>query len=350
MIKASGVQFWQIMEVMATWQWGDELLVGYTSGTAQFIQPGHQVNYINPHLSHLARSEDGGETWLDWMPADYVGNTGYMAEDAVALTGGIDFMSAGFVMRIEGNGYHGNSGQQWFYSLNKGFSWKGPYTFGNLLSHPELIGKEFTSRTGYLVNSSSECFLFLSVRNSESKKLDVSTSDKVFLAKTSDGGISFEFVSWVVPPTDPYRAVMPSPVRISHNKIVVALRRKNNEEVCWVDCYSSENNGQSWEFLSKVGDTRGSNGNPPAMIRMADGRLCCVFGNRDRRVMLAMYSEDEGKTWGMEQVLREGLKSINGCADLGYPRLFQRLDGKMVVVYFWCSPEKPETHLEATIF
>lgn len=333
-----------------TWQWDNELLIGYTSGEAQFTKSGHQVDYTNPYLSHLARSIDGGEIWETWLPSEYPGNEGFLKEDSVNLQEGINFMSPGFVMRVEGSAYHGNSGHQWFYSLDKGNSWKGPHTFGNLLEHPELIGKEFTGRTGYLVNSSSEVFLFLSVRASESKKLGVSTTDKVFLAKSTDGGMSFHFVSWVVPPSDPHRAVMPAPVRISQDQIITTIRRKDNEGVAWIDCYGTQSNGEQWEFLSSVGETGGMNGNPPAMIRMADGRVCCVYGNRDNRVILAKYSEDEGKTWGSEQVLREGAHSLNGFADIGYPRLFQRPDGKLVAIYFWCSPEMPETHIAATIF
>ncbi len=333
-----------------TWQWGDELLVGYTCGEAQFTKSGHQVDSVNPHISYLARSKDGGEHWETWMPGSYQGSNGFLTENAVDLPEAVDFMSPGFVMRIEGSGYHGNSGHQWFYSNDKGATWKGPYTFGNLLGSPELANKEFTGRTAYLVNSPSECYLFLSMRDAGCNKHGVSITDKVFLAKTKDGGKSFNFVSWVVPPSDPYRAVMPAPVRISKDNIVTAIRRKDEKNVCWIDCYCSMNNGRGWEFLSRVGDTGGSNGNPPAMIKLTDGRLCCVYGNRDRHVILAKYSGDEGKTWGIEQVLREGLQSRNGFPDLGYPRLFQRPDGKLVAVYFWCSQKMLETHIEATIF
>ncbi len=272
-------------------------------------------------------------------------------EDAVRLSEGIDFTAPGFVMRVEGNGYHGNVGKQWFYSMDKGISWKGPYTFGNLLDHSELIGKQFTSRTAYLINGPLDCFLFMSARNLDIG-LEVSSTDKVFLARTTDGGVSFEFVSWVVPPSDPHRAVMPAPVRISERRLTAAIRRRSNDDVCWIDCCGSFDNGKTWSFLSRIGDTGAisTNGNPPAMIQMSDGRLCCVYGNRDRCIMLAKYSSDGGKTWGAEMILRDDFQSINGSADLGYPRLFQRSDGKLVTVYFWCSPERPETHIEATIF
>ncbi len=36
-----------------------------------------------------------------------------------------------------------------------------------------------------------------------------------------------------------------------------------------------------WSFRSRVGKTEDGNrlnGNPPAMVRLADGRLCCAYG------------------------------------------------------------------------
>jgi hypothetical protein len=334
------------------WQWDNEMVVGFTRGEADFSGGGHQVADDKPQLSWLARSKDGGETWTVWDPEGYQGDPGHRMDDAVPPLGGINFTSPGFMLRVEGYGYHGNFGQQWLYSLDKGASWKGAYTFGDLLQHPELAGKQFTSRTAYIVNGPSDCFLFLSVRAPNLDINVISPTDKVFLVKTTDGGKTFRFVSWVVSPEDPSRAVMPAPVRISATKMVVAIRRRNDKEsiVCWIDCYQSTDNGESWVFLSKVGDTGGSNGNPPAMIRMIDGRLCCTYANRDRRAMLARFSTDEGKTWGAELLLRDDMKSVNGSADIGYPRLFQRPDGKLVTVYFWCSPERSETHIAATIF
>jgi len=262
-------------------------------------------------------------------------------------------------MRIESNGYQGNCGHQWFCSLDKGASWRGPFTFGNLSDHPELADTEFTSRTAYLVSSSRECLVFLSVRKKAGEKLgemQLSATDKVFLARTTDAGKSFEFVSWIVSFKDPYRAVMPAPVRISRDKLLAAIRRRNlrkdiHDDACWIDCYESMDNGQNWAFISRVCETGIGNGNPPAMIRLADGRLGCVYADRSRLLLLAKYSKDEGKTWGEEQVLREDFRSRNGDrVDSGYPRLFQRPDGKLVTVYFWCTPERPESHIEATIF
>ncbi len=252
-------------------------------------------------------------------------------------------------MRIEGHGYHGNAGAHFFYSYDRGVNWQGPFSLGTLLSHGELAGKQFTARTAYIINSSHEGLFFFSARDENSK--GISDSEKVFLAKTENGGLTFEFISWVVPQSDPYRAVMPSPARLSEKELVAAVRRRVGER-CRIDMYGSKDAGNSWEFLSVVADTGhvSTNGNPPSLIALKDGRLCCAYGDRDGEFMAAKYSADDGHTWGKPQIINDDFKSVNGFADLGYPRLFQRTDGALTAVYFWCSPRRPQTHIVATVF
>ena len=83
--------------------------------------------------------------------------------------------------------------------------------------------------------------------------------------RTQDGGRTFQFVSWVVPWDDPWRAAMPAPVRVSESKLVVAVRRRSHT-ANWIDCYGSSDNGTTWALLSKVGHTDATgndhNGNP----------------------------------------------------------------------------------------
>lgn len=212
---------------------------------------------------------------------------------------------------------------------------------------------QFTGRTAYLVQGSRELLLFLSARRAaHADGLQVAIPEKPFLARTADGGRSFDFLSWLVPWSDPYRAVMAAPVRLSSARIVAALRRKSPSNN-WIDCVHSNDNGESWSQLSRVAETEAGNsynGNPPALLAMADGRLCCAYGNRTERRMLARFSADGGVSWDEPLVLRDDFHSANGWPDLGYPRLYQRRDGRLVVVYFWCTRDRPETHIEATIF
>ncbi|MCU0523142.1 MAG: exo-alpha-sialidase [Anaerolineae bacterium] len=340
------------------WQWGDEMLVGFTRGIYSDLKPGHQCSYDHPFESWLARSVDGGENWVVWRPEPYVGGErdggAHPGSDRRALRR-LDSPVAtdpGFVMRVEGNGYHGNQGAQWYASQDRGTTWRGPFGFGDLLGAPELQGFEFTGRTAYEVRGPGALDIYVSARRRpEGNVLNV-VYDKPFVARTTDDGGTFRFVSWIVGGGDPYRAVMPAPARLTATKLVVALRRKSSSEN-WIDCFASEDDGVTWSFLSRVGKTEDANqfnGNPPAMVRLADGRLCCAFGNRSRRQIVATLSDDEGATWGPERVLRDDFHSANGWPDLGYCRLFQRTDGGLVVVYFWCTRERPQTHIEATLF
>ena len=60
----------------------------------------------------------------------------------------------------------------------------------------------------------------------------------------------------------------------------------------------------------------------------------------------ARLSNDKGKTWGPEIILRQD----GGTTDLGYPGSVQRSDGKVVTVYYFNGPAHPERTIEATIW
>lgn len=342
-----------------TWQWGDEIVVGFTVGTLDPTGSFHQCAYDSSFDSWLARSTDAGESWDAWRPARYAG----YADKTPTLQpcpSGIDFTEPGFMMRVEGHGYHGNAGAYWFYSRDKGITWTGPHGFGNLMSHPELEDREFTGRTAYIVNGPDDLYLFLSARDKvnpsspgdQGAATNVKFTEKCFLARMTDGGKICTFISWMVPWSDRYRAAMPAPVRFSATEIVAAIRRKSTSRN-WIDCFGSADDGNTWSFLSEVTKTEDENnfnGNPPSLVKMSDGRLCCVFGNRSTEQIIAKDSDDGGRTWSDGQVLRDDFKSANGSPDLGYPRLFPRSDGKVVTAYFWCTADRPQTHIEATIF
>ncbi len=326
------------------WTWdGREILVGFSYGDYEEKQ-GH--NIVNSTIrSLLSRSLDGGMTWKMEEPGNFVGQGQTPSESP----GGIDFAHPDFAMRLVGEGYHGSIDAKgaFFFSYDRGRNWRGPFRFGKLMEHPELKNLRCTARTNYLVQGSKECLLFLSGKRDEKGMVD-----RAFLASTRDGGATFQFVSWIVSYQDPNRAVMPSPARCTSGKLVAALRRRASpDDRCWVDLYSSGDEGLTWSFLSKVGDTGHQNGNPPALARLADGRLCCVFGNRARRVMIARVSGDEGKSWGDEIILRDNfVQDKFGDDDFGYPRLVQRNDGRLVAMYYWATKERPHQHIAATIF
>ncbi|MHC4333063.1 MAG: sialidase family protein [Planctomycetota bacterium] len=324
--------------------WGDdEILVGFVHGP--FIeQPGHNVG---PTIySVLGRSGDGGQTWTMEDPNNFVGDGGTPSPSP----GNINFAHPDFAMRVVGTGYHGSDlpDGAFFFSYDRGHTWGGPYgpyELGNF-GEPNADSWERTPRTDYIVNGPNDCLVFMSVRSGGFG------TDRAFCVRTTDGGQTFQFQGWIVPPSDPYRAVMPSTVRCSSTKLVTALRRRAvPDDICWVDAYVSNDNGVSWTFLSKVADTGNWNGNPPALLRLKDGRLCCVYGNRAQRRMKARYTEDEGITWGQELTLRDDYEEDSfDDPDLGYPRLVQRPDGMLVTMYFWATVDRPQVHIAGTIW
>ena len=322
------------------WSWDDEILVGFTQGGYR-QQSGHNIE--PPFYSLLARSRDGGETWQAWDPPNYVGDGGELTD----LIEPIDFGRPGLALRVVGAGYHGTEEKRggFFFSYDLGDTWQGPYRFAGLVGHPELEGLELTPRTSYLVEGGERCLFFLSARRPDS-----GMADRAFCARTGDGGLSFQFLTWMVPWSDPHRAVMPSVVQCSAQTLVAALRRRQVADVCWIDAYVSRDAGQSWSFLSRVGETGDRNGNPPALVRLSDGRLCCVYGQRSRWQLIARLSDDQGESWLEERVLRDDYASVEADADLGYPRLVQRADGRLVAIYYWATRDRPHQHIAATIW
>ena len=302
------------------WVWGNEILVGFEQNYFKADDKSHSYDKEQPQRGVLARSLDGGETWKLEIPEAWPGRK--LA--VLPSPGKFDFAAPGFAMRV--------SGKEFFVSSDKGKQWKGPCTLSD-------FGFNLTSRTDYLVNGKNDLLIFLSGDQPDVKAGNY--KDRTFCARTTDGGQTFQFQDWMTAAPLNVGSVMPTTVRTSATRLVSAMRRKvtveeggKKKDSHWIDVYESPDNGKTWRFLSKVADTdRGEkNGNPPAMIRLRDGRLCVAYGFRSLPYgMRAKISTDEGKTWASEIVLRKDA----GTWDFGYPRMIQRPDGKIVTIYYY---------------
>jgi hypothetical protein len=328
------------------WSWRNEILVGFTLGEYK-QQRSHNLNRTAPSSNVFSRSLDGGKTWRFEDPKIFADKT----RKAQNSQGNIKFAHPDFAMKVGNFGMVPEREDEFLVSYDRGRNWEGPYSFDGLEKAEQLKGFELTSRTDYLTMSRKECLVFKSARSG------AFGSDRAFVARTTDGGATFDFLSWIAGPDDPYRAVMPSTVRLSDTKLLSALRRRDmqnkdrNGYDAWVDVFVSHDNGGKWSFLSRVGVTGDWNGNPPAMVKMKDGGLCCVYGNRDSRTINAGYSSDDGKTWSRTCVLRDDYQlDTYKDPDLGYPRLIERPDGKLVAIYYWATVENPHHHIAATIW
>ncbi|MDX9973817.1 MAG: sialidase family protein [FCB group bacterium] len=329
------------------WSWGDEILVGFTEG--DFVSSeGHNIKGIQQ--SKFGRSLDGGETWTTLDPENFLDGEDiqWLPNGKTRLEAPMDFCAPGFAMRVFASGYHGNNDPKggFYYSYDRGATWKGPHAFGDLNNHLELQGKVLTPRTDYIVTGPKSCFLFISVNLSM-----VEQTSRLACVKTDDGGLTFDFVSWITPGAPEFRSVMPQTVRLSNGDYVLACRKIFNTtfHVGLIDTYLSKDQCRSWNYLARVKEMR-THSNPPAIVELRDGRLCCVYGDRDAKVIAGRYSSDKGRTWGEEFIVRDGFKSVDDWADLGYPRLVQRADGSLVAMYYWATADRPQQFIAASIW
>jgi len=315
------------------WSWDNEILVGFCLGHYKVNKDWHDMDRDKPRQAVKARSLDGGETWKLERPRAF--RTLYQQKDRKQpqCPIQINFMNPDFAMA-------GHS-SYFYFSYNRGKTWKGPYTLSTFGQRSITMG----ARNDYIVNDKHDCLLSITTSKRTDRK-----RGRALCARTTDGGQTWNFVSWMAPePTG--HSIMPSTVRCSKNQLISAIRRKEKRKrggfLFFIEVYSSNDNGKTWEFLSKVANTGRRNGNPASMIRLNDGRIVVTYGYRAKPYGIrAKISSDDGKTWSEEIHLRDDGRS----SDLGYPQTVQRPDGKIVTVYYFTTEQIPQQHIAATIW
>jgi len=321
------------------WHWGNEILVGFSLGYHKRDSGGrHAIDSSQPRGPALARSLDGGETWQLEQP-DLPLDRDLPAR---TLIDPIDFTHPDFAMRCFGDSF--------IISYDRGRHWQGRYQFS-----PFPV-RRLTSRTDYLVQDTNTCTVFLSA---EVKGIQVDEyADRAFCARTTDGGLTWCFLGWMTGEPLGVRSVMPATVRVSDRLLVSAMRRRIDRGLGgdrppvtenWIDAYHSQDNGATWTLLSKITDTDTGkrNGNPPALVHLRDGRLVMAYGYRGAPYGIrTRISTDNGATWGAALHLRDDAATW----DLGYCRMLQRPDGKLVTIYYYNTSDRIEQHIAATIW
>lgn len=191
------------------------------------------------------------------------------------------------------------------------------------------------------------------------RSVQAGIAGRAFAALTTDGAQSFEALGAMLPERPEVRSVMPSTVRVSETRLVSALRRRldlrtasgETDAQAWLDGAISDDLGRTWRHRGLIAETDAPeyrhNGNPPSLVRLADGRLVCVYGYRAPAYgMRAKVSEDDGASWGTEIALRADARNW----DFGYPRSVVRPDGRIVTIYYYTTAGLPEQHIAATIW
>ena len=306
------------------WQWGNEILVGFSLG---YLAPPdkqglHQLDSTRPRTSMLARSIDAGQTWS-------VSEAGYPDGRLQPFPTDIPFDASGFALNARGD--------KAFISLNKGRTWKGPFR----LPFADL---HLRARTDYQVLGTKDLMLFLTAQKTNDRE------GRPFCARTRTGGKYWNQFAWIGPEPPGGYSIMPSSARLTNGDFLVALRRRDSEPEPhnFIELFRSRDGGRSFQWLANPVKENGKySGNPPSMVRLTDGSLCITYANRNKpHTIRAVFSHDDGKTWGTEYILRSGA----GEPDIGYTRTVQRPDRKLITIYYWLDKPRSERYIAATIF
>ena len=333
------------------WSWRNEILVSYNVGEYYPGSTGHRIDQSKPIVAGFSRSIDGGDTWSVEDPLLEI----FDEPVKPVPERGFDFSNPDFVLRV-GRPSVPIVSNLYLVSEDRGHAWEGPYALPN-------FGHAHTPRTCYLIEGDRKMRIFLSHRMPNTR--GAAYSDRAFCALTEDGGNTWSFVGDMT--NDLPRSVMPDVVRLTDGTLVGALRRLfqyekyDPDELAdytrmpwpvdnWIEVRRSADEGKTWAYPIRAAETArdyGRNGNPPALRRLEDDTLVLAYGYRGECPSIRYkVSTDGGFTFDGPRTLRDDAM----MHDLGYPRLALRPDGKCVAVYYIATSDRPENHIEATVF
>jgi hypothetical protein len=327
------------------WIWGEEILVGFVEA-AHKDRSGHNYDQSTARDKY-ARSRDGGLTW-NIEDAYDKGQTGWRynnrladdkADKPVDLSQSINFKHPDFALTFL-RATNNTGPSHFYYSYNRGNSWYGPFRL------PDLGTNGIATRTDYIIDGENELTAFFTVAKSNDRE------GRILCARTTDGGLSWKKVAFVGQEPEGFD-IMSSSVRLSSSEILTVIRTRTKDRQDLLTSYRSKDNGKTWEKQKDpVADT-GRGGSPPALLKLEDGRLALgyIYRSEYGSRINVKFSTDNGKNWSDEIILRccEGTNR-----DCGYPRMVQRPDGKLVIVYYWNNAKregtKPYRYIAYTIF
>ncbi|MFO7324517.1 MAG: sialidase family protein [Pseudomonadota bacterium] len=190
------------------------------------------------------------------------------------------------------------------------------------------------------VRPDGECLLFLSGVASRGDR------SRPLVYRSVGGGSDFHFLSFIVPREDPLAGgtvqMYPRGLVLPDGRLLCTLRIDRDwAGDMWTHLYASDDGGRTWSFLSRVNDF----GAPAAPLLLSDGRLVMVYANRLQPSVRAVVSEDGGRSFGPELLVRDD----GGSWDVGYPRAWEAAPGVVGVLYYWNTRDDPiQVHTDRT--
>lgn len=334
------------------WQFRDgELAVGFVRGEVDYGDPatlGHKRVDHDRGEHVVLRSRDGGMTWpIDGLTSvytrpDWDNKTRALTPAQPAQCAKYDPRADGYCL-ISGYGIPTEDARHIAFttvSTDRGQTWQDPVLVPNMGHFLHLGG-----RPSYVIREDG--LLLLTIHGSRSEKSKGFSVPLVFAS--ADGGGSWRLLAEIELTPPRIMGIMPYPLILHDGRILLAVRRQYDMANAYTEVYSSGDGGQIWTFLSRANDW----GAPANLTELADGRLVCTYGYRQFPWGIrATVSEDGGRTWGNEIILRDD----GGSGDLGYPRTLLRPDGKLITVYYYNTKDDPVQmrggvrHIAATIW
>ncbi len=337
------------------WAFADgEVLIGFSRGASAYDSPQEvQHKVVNTERGEFftLRSNDGGRTW----PVETLRSIGTHHALASRLIGGTasrapavapdwtspDFcMTAGFAQPPEAAPNVGYVQ----YSVDRGRSWDGPFRI------PSFGFSWVQVKPTYVVRPDGVVLLFVTVKRETAPTFPATRF--VAVLASPDKGLTWNYLSSIMATTPDVQYVnryYASPVLLPDGRILASLRCQIDGKNAWPEIFESADGGRTWHFVARVSDW----GGPTWLTLLRDGRLLSVYGYRVRPYGIrARVSEDDGRTWGNEIVLRDD----GGSHDLGYPRAVQLEDGRVLASYYFNRSDDPlqcnggVRHIAGTLF
>jgi hypothetical protein len=319
-----------------------ELLQNFGSITTDYANAeviGHdQVDAHGHRKMVTVRSKDYGRTWDGASPAvDIFDTLAKGTENAKTLSdlGPIDYADRNVLIANSSTDFSTGKARSYVHiSRDRGHSWSAriPLALDGLQSLSAIHST--------LVRPDGAVLLWMY----EADKNGFNRHPLVY--ELPPRGTEFHFLSFVTPKQDPLGTVdgeypgwlfggnrwyYPRGYLLPSGRMLTVLRTQRDPRgVMWTEIYASDDGGDTWGFRSRVTDY----GAPGSLVVLPDGRLVMVYGYRPMPSGIrAKVSEDEGKSWGPELIIRDD----GGSWDLGYPNAWVTDDGKVGVIYYFNS-------------
>lgn len=295
------------------------------------------------------RSHDRGQTWdgddpqVNMMAGPGGEGRGMSREEMpTAFEEPVNYLDPNVLVSNGSMGGFATNGTQGTVRLSK----DGGRSWGPTILVPLNNLASMTATQSVLVRPDGRCLLFMFSVEADN------TNRRPLVYGSFNEGREFSFMSYIVPMEDPWgladgdyshpsvayvghRWFYPRGYLLASGRIICVVRcQRDPRGVMWSELYYSDDGGQTWDFLSRINDF----GAPSVLVPMPDGRLVAIYGYRLMPSGIrATVSEDGGKTWGSEIIVRND----GGSWDLGYPNAWLVDDNTVGTIYYFNSKDDP---------